>query len=80
LLRFVVQKINSLSACLRPNALYTRQSFEHALDALLAALSSNALISDHFQSDRFQHEIASAPTLAPVRKLPVKVVRHVRPF
>lgn len=58
LLRTVIQHVDTLVAGFRPHSLHTRQSFEHALDALLAALSSNSLISDNFQCDRLQHECA----------------------
>lgn len=37
------------------HSLHTRQRFEHALDALLAALSGNALFANDFQRDRFEH-------------------------
>jgi len=45
-----------LLARLRANPLYTRQSFEHALDALLTAFSSDSLVADNFKSDGLQHE------------------------
>jgi hypothetical protein len=38
------------------NPLYTRQSFEHALDALLTPFSSDPLVADNFKSDGLQHE------------------------
>ena len=56
LFRRVIQHVDMLVAGLRANSLYTRQSFEHALNALLAALSSDALIPDNFQGDGFEHE------------------------
>lgn len=56
LLRRVIQHVNMLIAGLRANSLYTRQSFEQALDTLLTALSSDALIPDDFQGDGFEYE------------------------
>lgn len=56
LLRPVKEHIDMLIAGFCSNPLHARQSFEHALNALLTALSSDSLIPDNFQGDGFEHE------------------------
>jgi hypothetical protein len=59
LLRRVIQDLNPLIAGFRPHSLYPRQSFEHALDALLATLSSDGLGTDDFKRQGLQHSISN---------------------
>lgn len=56
LLCVVILHLDALIAGLRSNTLYARQSFEHALDALLTALSSDPLAPDNFQSNGLEHD------------------------
>lgn len=45
-----------LIVCLRANSLYTRKSFEHAVDALLTSFSSDSLTTDDLIGNGLQHQ------------------------